>query len=303
MNLIKTWLQAARLRTLPLAASGVLVGASLAWYQGAFSYTISALALLTALWLQILSNFANDYGDFSKGTDNEDRVGPERTVQSGAITPLQMRWAMAIAALLSFLSGMLLIYKAAMVAGPQVWWFFGTLGILAIAAAIMYTVGKRAYGYSGFGDVMVFLFFGLASVLGTYYLNASMVSHEAIYLAVGIGVLSSGVLNLNNMRDMDNDIASGKRTLAAKLGFAKAKKYHSFLIMLGIVSIVGMSFPLHFNKWVYALLMIPTILLLKDLQKIQRTKDKTTLDPYLKKLSISTFLMSVTFVISLIITK
>ena len=301
--MMKIWIQAARLRTLPLAASGIICGVVLAWYQDEISWTISVLALLTALFLQILSNFANDYGDFTKGTDNEDRVGPERTMQSGAITAPQMEWAMAITAILAFASGVFLIHLASVMVGIMVWWFFGTLGILAIAAAIMYTVGKRAYGYSGFGDVMVFLFFGLVSVVGTYYLNTGKISQEAIWVGVGIGALSSGVLNLNNMRDIDNDLASGKRTLAAKLGFDKAKKYHTFLIVLGVFTIGGMSSPLRLNLWAYAVLMLPTLMLLKDLQKIQKTKDKATLDPYLKKLAIGTFLMSVTFVISLLISK
>ena len=301
MSLIKIWLQAARLRTLPLAASGILCGAALAWYADAFSWALSGLALLTALLLQILSNFANDYGDAQKGTDNEHRVGPERTVQSGALSLGQMQRAMVFTSVLALISGIVLVTLATASLPQGAWIFYLVLGLLSIAAAILYTVGKRAYGYQGFGDVMVFFFFGLVSVLGTYYLNAAVISQEAIWVAVGIGALSTGVLNLNNMRDIDNDLASGKRTLAAKMGFAKAKQYHTFLIMLGIMGIVGLTFPLHFNVWVYALLMLPTVLLLKDLQKIQKTKDKATLDPYLKKLALGTFLMSIVFVIALVL--
>ncbi len=301
--MLKTWIKAARLRTLPLAASGIIAGATLAWYNNAISWAISGLALLTALLLQILSNFANDYGDFTKGTDNERRVGPERTMQSGAIAPLQMRRAMVMTGLLSFASGLGLIYLAAANLGSVVWLVFGILGLLAIAAAVMYTVGKRAYGYHGLGDVMVFIFFGLASVVGTYFLNAGKLPLEVWVLAIGIGTLSTGVLNLNNMRDIDNDLASGKRTLAAQLGYAKAKKYHSFLILTGIVCFLGLAFPLNYSFWTYFILIIPSRQLALDLKRINKQEDKSKLDPFLKKLSLGTFFMTVTFVIALVLTK
>ena len=298
---MKTWIQAARLRTLPLAASGIIVGSALAWYADAFSWSISALALLTALLLQILSNFANDYGDFTKGTDNDDRVGPQRTMQSGAITAPQMKGAMAVTALMAFGSGVLLIYKAASTLGSIVWLFFGVLGMLAIAAAILYTVGKRAYGYFGMGDVMVFVFFGLASVVGTYYLNAAQLPKEIWILAVAVGALSTGVLNLNNMRDIDNDMVSGKNTLAARLGFKKAKIYHEILIGVGIIGFLGLTFPLGMKFWPYAILYIPAAKLLSDLRKIKKTTDKARLDPFLKQLSLGTFFMSIAFVIALVL--
>ncbi len=301
--MIKTWIQAARLRTLPLAASGIICGATLAWYQDSFSFLISGLALLTALLLQVLSNFANDYGDAQKGTDNADRVGPTRAVQSGVLSLAQMKKAMVLMVVLAFLSGVALVFFASQSLPSGSWVFFLVMGLLSIAAAILYTVGKHAYGYLGLGDVMVFSFFGLLSVLGTYYLNAATISQEAIWIAIAIGVLSTGVLNLNNMRDIDNDLASGKSTLAAKIGFAKAKHYHTFLILLGVFCMVYLSSLLSLNIWAYVLLLLPVLMLVKDLQKIQKTQDKTTLDPYLKKLAIGTFLLSMVFVISLIINK
>lgn len=299
----KPWLQAARLRTLPLAASGIISGAALAWYHDAFSWRISVLALLTALLLQILSNFANDYGDFVKGTDNDDRVGPQRTLQSGALSAQQMRGAMVVMSLLSLISGSWLIYLATATLGGMAWVFFAVLGLMAIAAAIMYTVGKRAYGYYGMGDVMVFIFFGLASVVGTYYLNAARIDFYAVLLGIGIGALSTGVLNLNNMRDIDNDIASGKKTVASRLGFAKAKVYHSILIYAGIVVFLGLAFPLKYEMWAYFILILPASMLNKDLIKIRKTKENKDLDPFLKKLSLGTFLFSIIFIVALIISK
>lgn len=296
--MIKTWLQAARLRTLPLAASGIISGAALAWYHDAFSWSICVLALLTALLLQILSNFANDYGDFVKGTDNDDRVGPQRTLQSGALNAKQMRGAMVVMALLSLISGSWLIYLATATLGGMAWVFFAVLGLMAIAAAIMYTVGKRAYGYYGMGDVMVFVFFGMASVVGTYYLNAATIDLSAVFLGVGIGALSTGVLNLNNMRDIDNDIASGKNTVASRLGFAKAKVYHSFLIAVGVLSTLVVAYFSDFRIYGFIVLLVPMASLLNDLTIILKTKDKAKLDPFLKKLSLLTFALSLALVIA-----
>ena len=301
MASLKTWLQAARLRTLPLAASGILCGAALAWHLGAFSWLVSGLALLTALLLQILSNFANDYGDFAKGTDNAARVGPQRTMQSGAITAPQMKRGMALMAFFALCSGVGLIFMALSVLSAAAWIIFGVLGVLAIAAAVMYTVGARAYGYRGLGDLMVFIFFGLVGVMGTYYLNTGTLSLASWLIAIGIGTLSTGVLNLNNMRDIDNDLVSGKMTLAARLGFREAKIYHSTLIVLSVLCFVGVVVLFSLKIWALVVLLPPVLLLFKDLQQINRTAKKAALDPFLKKLSLSTFFISLMFILSLLI--
>ncbi len=298
----KIWIRAARLRTLPLAASGILCGVTLAWFQGMWSLALSALALLTALLLQILSNFSNDYGDAQKGTDNEHRVGPQRTVQSGALSLSQMKRGMVVMAVASMVSGLLLIVLALRSFPQGAWLFFALLGLLSVAAAILYTVGKRAYGYHGLGDVMVFIFFGLVSVLGAYYLNAACISIEAVFVAIGIGLLSSGVLNLNNMRDIDNDLTSGKKTLAAKMGFKRAKIYHSVIVLGGIICFYPAIMGLHQKVWFFAIMLLPIAFLSADVDRILKTKNKATLDPYLKKLSIGTFFLSITFVVALVIT-
>lgn len=301
--MIKTWIQAARLRTLPLAASGIIAGAALAWYNDAFSWAISFWALIVALMLQILSNFANDYGDFTKGTDNEDRVGPERTMQSGAIKKNEMQKAMATMVVIALVAGFYLLFIASQTLGSIVWLVFGGLGVMAIMAAILYTVGKRAYGYFGLGDIMVFLFFGLASVLGTYYLNTGHVPLEAWLVGAGIGFLSTGVLNLNNMRDIDNDVASGKKTLASRLGFEKAKFYHTVLVVMGIYCILLTGWLLKFDLWFLIILILPSVKLYNDMLQVRKTMDKNLLDPFLKKLSLGTFLLTLVFVLTIFFSK
>jgi 1,4-dihydroxy-2-naphthoate octaprenyltransferase len=303
MPTLKTWQQAARLRTLPLAASGILCGGALAWYDGAFSWTVSGLALLTALLLQILSNFANDYGDSKKGTDNEQRVGPERTVQSGALSLAQMKNGMVLMGVAALISGISLVYLATTSLPEGSWVFFLALGLLSIGAAIMYTVGKRAYGYQGMGDIMVFLFFGVVSVCGVYYLNAGQLPLNSWLLATSIGLLSTGVLNLNNMRDIDNDIRSGKMTVAARMGFNGAKLYHGLLILGGLASFSGLVLRLDLHWIALFILLIPALLIYKDLRTIIKIGDKSQLDPFLKKLAIGTFLLSLVFVIGVIISR
>ncbi len=215
---MKHWIEAARVRTLPLSISGILVGSFYAMSQGIFNWKIVILALSTTLGLQILSNFANDYGDGMKGTDNEDRVGPKRAIQSGAITPGAMRYAIFITAFLTLVSAMLLIYFS--FKGKYLMYsiIFFVLGILAIASAIRYTVGKNPYGYRGYGDVFVFTFFGIVSTFGIYFMFSKQMDWLLLLPATAIGFLSVGVLNLNNMRDEESDRKSGKNTIVVKNG-------------------------------------------------------------------------------------
>jgi len=298
MDKLTPWIHAARLRTLPLAISGIITGAALAWFHAVFSWLIAALALLTALLLQILSNFANDYGDFVKGTDNDARVGPLRTLQSGALSPKQMKKAMVYLSILSFISGACLLFVAGKANLDFPWAYFLLLGLGAIAAAVFYTVGKKAYGYYGMGDLMVFVFFGLASVMGAYYLFAAEFSLDSLILAIGMGALSAGVLNLNNMRDIDNDTASGKRTLAASLGFKKAKIYHAFLVLIAIICVLMVAVISAFSLWSYLVMALPLLLLLKDVWLILNTENKAQLDPFLKKLSLATFALSLSLLLA-----
>jgi len=275
------------------------MGSFLAIHDGKFNWIVITLAAITTTLLQILSNLANDYGDSQKGTDNLKRLGPLRTVQSGEISPPQMRKAMWVFSLLSLFSGIGLLYIA-FEDEFLTSLIFLVIGLAAIAAAIKYTVGKKAYGYAGFGDLFVFIFFGLVGVIGSYYLNTSWWRFDILFPALSIGFLSTGVLNLNNMRDIDNDIESGKLTLASRLGYQKAKVYHAFLIfgaLIAAVFYVWITYSSPLN--LLFLLVVPLILF--DLKKVISKNEQAKLDPYLKKLAIQTFLFTVLFGIGILL--
>lgn len=305
---MKHWVEAARLRTLPLSVSGIIVGSMYALAYPTdnvltptevFNWQLFGFAILTTLGLQVLSNFANDYGDGIKGTDNEDRIGPKRAIQSGVISPEAMKRAIIITSVLTFISAILLIYFA--FGESNLWYslFFLVLGILAIASAIRYTVGNTAYGYRGYGDAFVFVFFGLVSTLGVNFLYSKEVDYELFLPAIAIGFLSVGVLNLNNMRDEESDRKSGKNTIVVKIGGAKAKKYHFFLVISAMVLMLLFAVlnNFQFDQYIFVVAYFP---LTSHLITVYKNKDPKKLDPELKKLAISTFLLSVLLSLSLI---
>lgn len=296
---MKHWVEAARVRTLPLSVSGIIVGSFYAMSQGMFNWNIVIFALLTTLGLQILSNFANDYGDGVKGTDNEDRVGPKRAIQSGLITPQAMKKAMLITSLITLTFAVLLIYFAFKESYLLYSFIFLILGILAIASAIRYTVGKGAYGYRGFGDLFVFVFFGLVSAFGVYFMFSKTIDWLLLLPATAIGFLSVGVLNLNNMRDEESDRKSGKNTIVVKMGGAAAKKYHFFLVISAMVLVLLFAFlnDFHFDQYIFVVAYFP---LIGHLITVYKNKNPKFLDPELKKLAISTFLLSVLLALCLI---
>lgn len=301
---MKHWIQAARLRTLPLSVSGILVGSFYAMSQAMFNWKIVIFALITTLGFQILSNFANDYGDGIKGTDNDDRVGPKRAIQSGVITPKAMKNAMIITSILTLISALLLIYCAFKGAYLYYSIFFFMLGLLAIASAIRYTVGNTAYGYRGYGDVFVFLFFGWVSTLGVYFMYAKQMDWLLVLPATAIGFLSVGVLNLNNMRDESSDKQSNKNTLVVKKGGAWAKKYHFFLVISAMILVVVFAFindmkdeVFNFDQYIFVVAYFP---LTSHLMTVKNNKNPQSLDPELKKLAISTFLLSLLLSLALI---
>jgi 1,4-dihydroxy-2-naphthoate octaprenyltransferase len=296
---MKHWVEAARVRTLPLSVSGIIVGSFYAMSQGMFNWKIVVFALLTTLGLQILSNFANDYGDGVKGTDNKDRVGPMRAIQSGIISPAEMKKAMTITSVITLLFAMLLIYFAFKDHYLLYSFIFFVLGILAIASAIRYTVGKGAYGYRGFGDLFVFIFFGLVSTFGVYFMFSKSIDWLLLLPAIAIGFLSVGVLNLNNMRDEASDRKSGKNTLVVKMGGAAAKKYHYFLVISAMILVLVFAFlnDFHFDQYIFVVAYFPMIGHLITVYKNQNPK---LLDPELKKLAISTFLLAILLALCLI---
>ncbi len=299
MASFKSWITAFRLRTLPLALSVILTGSFLAIQDGVYNWWIIGLSILTTLLLQILSNLANDYGDALKGTDNSNRVGPQRTVQSGEIQPESMKKVIIIFASLSLLSGVTLLYFS-FGDNFKMSLLFLFLGLASIWAAVKYTVGKNAYGYTGFGDLFVFLFFGLVGVAGSYYLNTQSLNVAVFLPAAAMGLFSAGVLNLNNMRDIDNDIYSGKHTLASRMGIVEAKKYHLILIFFGwFLLLAWMMLQKHHGERLILLAALP--LFVYDVFKVLHTNEKAALDPYLKRLALQTLFVALLFGVSILI--
>jgi 1,4-dihydroxy-2-naphthoate octaprenyltransferase len=296
---VSIWIEAARLRTLPLALSSIITGSALAQFDGAFHLRVLIPALLTAIFLQILSNLANDYGDAVKGTDNDGRVGPLRSVQSGAITPAQMRKGIACMTFAAILAGIWLICEGLIGLSLVDYISFMLLGLISVIAALTYTLGKNPYGYSGLGDIAVFLFFGLTGVLGTYFLHGHKLSWGAALMAVVLGLFSMGVLNLNNMRDMENDRRCGKITIAVKLGMSGAKKYHSFLIISGMLG-SALFTALNFKSMGQLAIILIFPVFIRDLNAVLKIKDHREFDPFLKKLSLSTFIFSILFGVGLV---
>ena len=299
---MKHWIQAARLRTLPLSLSGIIMGAFIARWRisqegGYWDWRIFVLALLVTLLYQILSNFANDYGDGIKGTDHN-RIGEaeSRAVASGKITANQMRNAVILLSVLSFVATVALLYVAFYPDYTKEFWIFIGLGIACILAAIGYTVGKKPYGYMGLGDIFVFIFFGLVSVCGSYFLFTKTFDYDVLIPASAIGMLSMAVLNLNNMRDIVNDELSGKKTFALRLGYKKAMIYEIILLQLPILLMLAFLMYNGFQErglyypFIVMILIFPFMKLRRTIMKIQEPK---LLDPFLKQVGILTFMMAV----------
>lgn len=296
MENIKVWLGAFRLRTLPLSLSGIVLGSFFAMHFGYWNTGIFLLSISTTILLQILSNLANDLGDHLKGTDNENRVGPMRATQSGAISAQQMKKAVILFSLLSALSAGSLIYIAGKEMSADRIWTYIFLGIAAVVAALMYTLGKRAYGYLGLGDIFVFVFFGLVSVYGVYGLHTAEYSQFVLIGGAGIGFLSTAVLNLNNLRDHQNDAIAGKNTVIVKMGFQKGKIYHALLICLAFTCFFILSFWLAFFVEVLALFSLLLFApLFVHVKKVYQTKNPRDLDPELKKVALNTFAIALVF--------
>ncbi len=292
MKKVSLWISTMRLRTLPLSVSGIILASFLAEYNGCFQWKIFVLAILTTLSLQILSNLANDYGDGVKGTDNNDRIGPERAIQSGSILPEEMFNAIRINILISIALAFLLIFSAFGVRHFLLTLLFFFLGIVCVVAALRYTMGNNAYGYRGLGDVFVFVFFGLISVAGCYVLYAKTIDHVVFLPAFTIGLLSAGVLNLNNMRDILSDAKSDKITLAVRLGKGNAKIYHNVLIGLAIVlsALFGVLYYTSPYNLIYTITYIPLGL---HLSRVNKNTESEQLDPELKKLALTTVLLAI----------
>ena len=293
----KLWFSAARLRTLPLSVSGIFVGSFASFTDNNFNSSIFFLAIATTISYQVLSNFANDYGDGVKGTDIN-RIGPKRTVQSGLITSKEMKKIIIATSIISFLLTISLVFTS-FKNSPFYLLLFLILGLLAIIAAIKYTVGDNPYGYIGFGDLFVFIFFGLISVLGSNFLFTSKLNLSLLYPALTIGFLSVGVLNLNNMRDIQNDKLVGKKTMSARMGIDNSKFYHFLLISISIILMVSFLIKEKSYSPILTLLTFVNIIwLVYDLYRVYKIKDPKEFDFFLKPLVLATVFYSISLSIN-----
>lgn len=293
----EAWLHAVRLRTLPLALASIFAGSFLAAWQEAFRWEILILASLTTIFLQILSNLSNDYGDTIHGADSAERQGPVRAVQSGLISLQEMKRAIYIFGILSLVSGLLLLYLA--VEDWKLFAIFLGLGLAAIWAAITYTSGKSPYGYAGLGDISVFVFFGLLGVLGTFFLHTLSFDPLTLLIAISLGLFSTAVLNVNNIRDIESDQKAGKRSIPVRIGKKAAVKYNWMLILGGNI-LLG-SFASTTKEWYTLLAFLAFLVMLSVGNGVQNAKSSAETDPYLKKMALSTLLWVILFGIGLLL--
>ena len=299
---LKTWIRAARPRTVLLSFSGVLLGGFLAIKTGPSTGSGTWLCLLfcalTAVMLQVLSNLANDYGDFKKGLDGAKRVGPQREMQSGAITEKEMRKGIAVVSILCLISGALLVFVFAGLTWQELA-VFAALGLAAVLAALFYTLGKHPYGYRGLGDLFCFLFFGWAAVAGSFYLATKTLDFSVLLPASAMGFLSNAVLNINNMRDYENDRASGKNSLVVKLGLKRAFVYHCLLVVGAFVCMTVYLILNYAAVYSYMFLWL-FLLFFKDLKTIKNTSPER-LDPFLGRQVKHSFLLVLVFGVLLLL--
>lgn len=297
MILLRTWLRAARLRTLPLSFSGILIGSAFALNEN-FNFFIFFSCLFITVLFQVISNFANDLGDAIKGVDDHTRIGPKRAIQSGLITKAQMKKAIVFLCFMALFMVLQLLINIDLRRIELM--FFLAFGIVAIWAAIAYTIGKKPYGYRALGDLMVFLFFGLLAVLGTFYLHLRRINLEVLFIAFAIGALAVAVLNLNNMRDREDDALKNKITMAVILGAEKSKKYQMLLLIVSLLTfLIGITLS---GRFWYFIAMLPLIRLVGHVNRIKEIENNLDFDPELKVIAISSFMSSLLcFIIGLIV--
>lgn len=300
MKSTRIWISAFRLRTLPLALSATTLGSLIGYAENRFKWSVFVFGTLTTLFLQILSNLANDYGDARKGTDNEKRLGPLRVTQSGLVSYRQIQWMIAVFVLLSLISGSLLIWFGLKGDNMLLYALFFVLGFSAIYAAIKYTIGRRPYGYVGFGDIMVFIYFGILGVAGTYFLHTHSLHLSILLPASSVGLFSAGVLNLNNLRDRENDALNGKHTLVVRMGVQWAKTYHVVLLLTALILAVLYTF-LNFESYYQLIFLLPVPLLISDINTVITNTVPVELNRELKRLAMATLLFSISFGIGLVL--
>ena len=299
-NRTRIWLKAFRLRTLPLAVANAVMGGFLAFADNAFKGDIFVLTILTITFLQILSNLANDYGDAVSGKDTKERVGPQRVTATGLVSKEAIKRMIFVFVGLSVVSGTLLIILGLNNLDWKQLLLFFVLGLAAIVAAIKYTMGRNPYGYKGLGDIFVFLFFGLVGVMGSYYLHTKWIEISIFYPAAAIGLLSVGVLNINNLRDIETDTKTGKNTLVVKNGLSFGRAYHLVLVVTAMVFASVYTFTDFYSPWQW-LFLITLPLFIRNIIRVYKLQTPEGLNKELKNLALATFLFALVFGIGMII--
>ena len=274
------------------------MGGFLAYHAGAFQWDIFLLCILTTIFLQILSNLANDYGDSIHGADHAARTGPVRAVQSGLISRAQMRRAIILFVVLSLASGVILLFVSFGIEWRGIIFFLG-LGVLSIGAAIMYTVGRKPYGYLGLGDLSVLVFFGLVGVMGSYYLFTKTISWYELLPAMSLGLFSVAVLNVNNIRDIESDKVAGKYSIPVRLGRSKAIIYHWLLIVLAVLFTCLYTVFLYHSPWQFLFMLAVPLFLRNGIAVARKTPE--FIDPWLKQMAVATLFFVLLFGAGLII--
>ena len=299
MTRLKLWIHAFRLRTLFLAVATVILASGMAWHEGAFNTPTFTLAFLLAVSIQILANLANDLGDYQKGTDiTGKRQGPVRAVQSGLITPAEMKRTIVLFTVICIMLGLMLVVNITKTTGWTSTIILILLGGCSILAALFYTLGSNAYGYRGWGDLFAFIFFGPVPVIGTWFLHTHTFSFKPLLPAIGLGLISTMILNINNMRDLENDRSSGKITIAVKLGLNRAKIYHALMTVTSFFCFAGYNILYEPSPWYRYAYLLLFLLPFKNLNDMSH-KSGQQLDPYLKLTSLSGFLLALAFALCL----
>jgi len=253
-NSFQLWLSASRPKTLAAALVPVCTGASIAWMSGLFRTDSTLVALFCAVVIQIGTNFANDYFDFMKGADTDDRLGFERATASGLISPNAMRNGMIAAMLIAFIAGLYLVWIGG--------WVVLAIGLLSLLFGVLYTGGPYPLGYNGLGDIFVFIFFGMVAVMGTYYVNAQEWSVLSLWAAIPVGALCVNILVVNNLRDVEQDRVANKRTLGVIFGETALKAEYTSMLLLSYGSLIGM----HIFTDVSYLIYLPVLSLFSALK-------------------------------------
>ncbi|MBO6525162.1 MAG: 1,4-dihydroxy-2-naphthoate polyprenyltransferase [Balneolaceae bacterium] len=286
------WVEAARPKTLAAAFTPVLVGASIAWNNNTFSFDATGVALLCAFLIQIGTNFANDYFDFIKGADTEDRIGFQRATASGLISPKSMLNATIISMSLAFLFGLYLVWIGG--------WIVLVIGLLSLLFGVLYTGGPYPLGYNGLGDVFVFVFFGIVAVMTTYYVNTLVWSEASFWASLAVGALCTNILVINNLRDIEQDAIAGKRTLGVLFGETVLKWEYTLMLLLAYAIPPHFYFQLNYEAWVFLPFLVLPIAAIQT-RKVWTETDKRNLNGLLEQTARFMAIFGILFAIGIIL--